>query len=163
MFREGKGGRKRGRETSMGSCLSCALHHWGPGPQPRHVPWLEIEPGSLWFAVRHSAHWATPARDGYILKLEVTELTYRWVVCVRERNQEWPQLGRGQTSATTVWVAVPFPEKSNTERSRFGGENKNYFPGYIFRGLQHIKMQMSSRHFSMIPEFRKEVWVEIET
>ena len=36
-FREGKGGRKKGRETSMYSCLLCAPC-WGPGLQPRHVP-----------------------------------------------------------------------------------------------------------------------------
>ena len=42
-------GRNRGRETSMCGCLSCAPH-WGPGPQPRHVPWLGIEPVTLWFA-----------------------------------------------------------------------------------------------------------------
>ena len=36
-FREGKGVRKRGRETSMCGCLSCAPC-WGPGLQPRHVP-----------------------------------------------------------------------------------------------------------------------------
>ena len=38
-FIEGKGGRKRGRETSMCGCLSRASC-WGPGPQPRHVPLL---------------------------------------------------------------------------------------------------------------------------
>ena len=30
-------GRKRGRETSVCGCLSCAPY-WGPGPQPRRVP-----------------------------------------------------------------------------------------------------------------------------
>ena len=36
-FREGKGERKRGKETSM---CGCSLHtpYWGPGRQPRHVP-----------------------------------------------------------------------------------------------------------------------------
>ena len=46
-FREWKGGRKRGRETSMCSCFSCTPH-WGPGLQPRRVPWLGIEPETLW-------------------------------------------------------------------------------------------------------------------
>ena len=36
-FREGTGGRKRGREMLMCGCLLCAPN-WGPGTQPRHVP-----------------------------------------------------------------------------------------------------------------------------
>ena len=60
-FREGKAGRKRGRETSMCDCL---LHApcWGPGLQPRHVPWLGIEPVTLWFTGPCSVHWATSGR-----------------------------------------------------------------------------------------------------
>ena len=54
-------GKKRGRDTSICSCPSCTPH-WGPGPQPRHVPWLRIKPGTPWFAGQHSIHWATPAR-----------------------------------------------------------------------------------------------------
>ena len=55
---------KRGRETSMCDCLSCAPY-WGPGPQPRHVPWLGIEPVTLGFSGWCSVHWATLARaDG---------------------------------------------------------------------------------------------------
>ena len=46
LFLEGKGGRKSGRKTSMCGCPSCGPH-WGPGPQPRHVPWLGIEPATL--------------------------------------------------------------------------------------------------------------------
>ena len=55
------GRRKRGRETSVCGCL---LHTpcWGPGLQPRHVPWPGIKPETLWFEGRHSIHWATPAR-----------------------------------------------------------------------------------------------------
>ena len=54
-----KSGRKEGRETSIG----CPSHapYWGPGPQPRHVPWLEIKPATLWFTGWYSIHWATPA------------------------------------------------------------------------------------------------------
>ena len=63
--RKGKGGRERGRETSMCGCLSCAPH-WGPGRQPRHVPQLGTKPATPWFAGRHSIHWATSARAGHI-------------------------------------------------------------------------------------------------
>ena len=61
-FREGKGGRRRGRESICG----CLLHglHWRPGPQARHVPWLGIEPVTLWFTGQCSIHWDTPARAG---------------------------------------------------------------------------------------------------
>ena len=34
--------------------------HWGPGPQPRHVPWLQ--PATPWSAGLCSIHWAPPAR-----------------------------------------------------------------------------------------------------
>ena len=47
----------------MCGCLS-KTPYWGPGLQPRHVSWLGIEPGTLWFTGRHSIHWATPAREG---------------------------------------------------------------------------------------------------
>ena len=60
-FTERKRGRKRGRETPVCGCLSCTPHR-GPGLQPRHVPWLGIEPGAPWFTGRYSIHWATPAR-----------------------------------------------------------------------------------------------------
>ena len=51
--REGKGGRKRRRETLM--CernINCLWHtpSQGPGPQPSHVPWLGIQPVTFWFA-----------------------------------------------------------------------------------------------------------------
>ena len=53
------------RETSTG----CLLHtpSWGPGPQPRHVPWPGIEPVTFRFTGQHSIHWATPARAIFIV------------------------------------------------------------------------------------------------
>ena len=44
----------------MCGCLSSSPYR-GPGPQPRHVPWLRIELATFWFAGWHSIHWATPA------------------------------------------------------------------------------------------------------
>ena len=61
-FREGKGDRKKGRRTSMCGCFLNAPRQ-ELGPQPRHVPWLGIEPVTLWFAGWCSIHWATPAQD----------------------------------------------------------------------------------------------------
>ena len=37
LFLEGKGRRKKGRETSVCGCIS-RDPHWRPGLQPRHVP-----------------------------------------------------------------------------------------------------------------------------
>ena len=47
-MREGKGGRNKGKETSVCGCLWRGPH-WGPGLQPRHVPLLGIKPATLWF------------------------------------------------------------------------------------------------------------------
>ena len=61
LFLETNRGRKRGRETSVSGCLSCAPH-WGPGLQPRSVTGPGIQPATFWFAGQCSVHWATPAR-----------------------------------------------------------------------------------------------------
>ena len=52
----------------MCGCLSSAPC-WGLSLQPRQVPWLGIEPVTLWFSDRHSIHRATPARAGHINSL----------------------------------------------------------------------------------------------
>ena len=70
-FLERRGERKR--ETSMCGCLSRAPH-WGPGPQPRHMPWLGIEPATPWFTGRHWFHWATAARAKEIKSLKIKEI-----------------------------------------------------------------------------------------
>ena len=55
IFREGKGGRKRGRETSICGCLLHAPDQ-GPGPQPRHAPWLGIKPVTCRLALNPLSH-----------------------------------------------------------------------------------------------------------
>ena len=67
-YTEGMGRSKRGRETSMCGCLS-HTHYWGPGPQPRPVPWLGDKPVTVWFTDQHSIHWHTPARAEFLLSL----------------------------------------------------------------------------------------------
>ena len=71
LFLEGKEGKEKERESSVCGCLSHAPY-WGPGLQPRHVPWPEIEVVTLWITGLHSIHWATPARAMYtpIFRLE---------------------------------------------------------------------------------------------
>ena len=57
-------GRKGEREGKKHQCVvaSHAPPYWGPGPQPRHVPWLGIGPATLCFADPCSIPWTTPAR-----------------------------------------------------------------------------------------------------
>ena len=52
-FREKR--RERGREgENINVWLPLSAPNWGPGLQPRHVPWLGIEPAAFWFKGRHS-------------------------------------------------------------------------------------------------------------
>ena len=79
--REGKWGRKKGREASVCGCLSC-VPKWGPGPQPRHVPWLGIELLTLWFPGRHSIHLGTPARARTVLNMKQKLWTLAFVLAL---------------------------------------------------------------------------------
>ena len=55
-------GRETERERNINVWLLLASLSPGTCPQPRHVPWLGIEPVTFLFVGRHSIHWATPAR-----------------------------------------------------------------------------------------------------
>ena len=57
-YREGKWGRKRGKEL----LISCTHPRGGPGPQLRHVPWWGIESATLCFEERSPTNWATLGR-----------------------------------------------------------------------------------------------------
>ena len=46
--------------------------NWGPGLQPRHVPWLGIQLVTLWFAGLCLIHWATPAREHVCFNLKAS-------------------------------------------------------------------------------------------
>ena len=65
LFLERGEGREKGRETLI--CerdIGCLSHapNWGPGLQPRHVPWLGTSDPLV--PSPHSIHWATRARAG---------------------------------------------------------------------------------------------------
>ena len=63
LFLEKGEGKEKERERNINVWLPLTWPHWEPGPQPRHVHWLGIEPATLWlFIGLRSGHWATPAR-----------------------------------------------------------------------------------------------------
>ena len=70
-FRERRGREKKGEkhQCARGKLIGCLSHapYWGPGPQPRHVPWLGTRVVTLWFIGWHSIHSATPARTLVII------------------------------------------------------------------------------------------------
>ena len=47
--------------------------------QPRHVPWLGLEPVTFWFTGQHSIHWATLARAEITHSLCEIQI---WVPCI---------------------------------------------------------------------------------
>ena len=82
LFLERREGReKRGRETSVRlSCLSRALHQ-DLAHNPGVCPDWEPNQQPLWFAGRHSIHWATPASASlipYCMKAEESTLLSTW-------------------------------------------------------------------------------------
>ena len=79
-------GREGHREGEKHQCLvaSCMPHTWEPGPKPRHMPQLGIEPAILWFTGQWSIHWATPARANISVWLPLT----------------WPPLGTWPATQT---------------------------------------------------------------
>ena len=58
----------------MCGCLS-HTPYWGPGPQPRHVPWLGIEPVTLLFAGPSSIHLTTLARGDNVILFKKKNLS----------------------------------------------------------------------------------------
>ena len=69
----------------------CLLHtpYWRPGPQPRHVPWLEIEPGP--FGSQASAQSMEPHQPGLfdsfydiLEKEKLDNKNYKWFTGVPE-------------------------------------------------------------------------------
>ena len=66
IFREGKGGRKWGKETSMCKTninwLPLAHPQLGTWPTTQACAWQRIKPVTFQFAGGHSIHWATPTR-----------------------------------------------------------------------------------------------------
>ena len=69
--REGKEERGEKHQFVKETLMGCLSHPstWGPGPQPRHVPWLGIELANLGFAGWHSIHWGQGSQSNVSLSL----------------------------------------------------------------------------------------------
>ena len=72
--------RGEGRERNTNVWLPLRWPRWEPGPQPRHVPWLGIQPATLWFTGWHSIQRATPARvqRQNVRSSKRKTVTYKW-------------------------------------------------------------------------------------
>ena len=97
-------GKEKGRETSMCGCLLRAPY-WGPGLHPRHVPWLGIEPVTLWFAGQCSIHWATPVRAIFGIKKKII-----FIVPKRGRGKSLSVWGGAKRSCCWQWVQTTTPQ-----------------------------------------------------
>ena len=64
LFLERGEGRERKRERNIDARIArfSRAPSWGPGPHPRRMPWLGIQPATLQFAGQRSIRWTTPAR-----------------------------------------------------------------------------------------------------
>ena len=87
----------------MCGCLSHAPHREGPGLQPRHVPWLGIEPMTLWFIGWHLVHWAIPARSEYTV-LKKGHFKH-WRVGICWENTFW-NFRNTCLIKTLVWIFI---------------------------------------------------------
>ena len=103
----------------MCGCLSHAPN-WGPGLQPRHVPWLGIEPATPCFAGWHSIHWATPTRTKTPHSSdEEMEAARRWVVFPRDT-----QLAGGRMDSVASLASGPgVPETPVSSMCKAGGRS----------------------------------------
>ena len=73
-------GREKERERSISVWERLVASHkvpnQGPGLEPRHVPWLGIEPAAFQFTGQRSVHWATPTRAHTFIFL----VSYLWYI-----------------------------------------------------------------------------------
>ena len=109
-YREGKRVRE-GVKHERNNQLPLTGSHWGPGPQPRHVPWLGIKPATFQFTGWPSIHWATPARANNItfisalkrwtlIKAHSTPTSWLW-----PWSEEWEIHFNGCTPTKHIYLA----------------------------------------------------------
>ena len=115
----------------------CLLHdpHWAPGQQPRHVPWLGIEPVTLWFAGWRSICWATPATAAlswaggdYMIMHWAKHLRFRVLHC----KLYWNRKAENMLQKTITTEPKEKRQKTWNLHSIQGVRESVPFPGDIF-------------------------------
>ena len=79
--------------------------HYGPGLQPRHVPWLGIEPVTLWFSGWCSIHWATPDRTRVLFFMAEYYFIVR-ICCFIHPLIPWWTFGLSSPLGCCKWCCV---------------------------------------------------------
>ena len=97
------------RNTSI-DCVSHAPNQ-GPGPQPRHVPWLGMKPATLWFPGWHSVHWATPASTDSLLLINSSTLGKSRPRNTRSRSSPWPWCATVQGTGSQKYSVMFWPSR----------------------------------------------------
>ena len=96
LFLEGKDG----REGEKYQCVVLSRGpHWGSGLQPRHVPWLGIEPATLWFAAHsQSTELHHPGLITHIIMFKDSNNT--------EKGKNQSQFPLNNSILSTLWVLI---------------------------------------------------------
>ena len=90
LFREGKGGRSRGGEKYQCVVASHVAPTGDLAQQPRHVPWLGIEPATLWFlAHAQSAELCQPGQ-AFFFKASPSDMEYYSAFKKKKREEIRP-------------------------------------------------------------------------
>ena len=87
-FREGKGGRNRGKKTSVCSCLSLAPYR-GQGPTTQACA-LDWESNQLPFGLQASTQSTEPHQPGWYTKLLRWQYPTVWMQYYPYQNPIWP-------------------------------------------------------------------------
>ena len=103
-------GKEKERERNIIVWLLLECPHQGPGPQPRHVPWLGIKPATLWFTARTQS---TELNKPGLITIFSNDGLFHWyqkwfnfrsniVSSLTTKSNSW-EMGKVQTATVTLW------------------------------------------------------------
>ena len=103
---------------------SSGVPYWGPGHQPRHVPWLGIKPARLWFTGWYSIHWATPARaEKNIIKYHIYFPYFKYFIDIFDKVEQITP-GPQCVSSINIWLIIFFTKQNSIVVFRKQNSNK---------------------------------------